>query len=59
MGGAVAALACRRFFKFETVFPCHYATFPLLEQTPEKFVAGMEGSGVNVVVPKVGETKDV
>ena len=23
MGGAVAALACRRFFKFETVVPCH------------------------------------
>ena len=28
MGGAVAALACRRFFKFETVIPCHYATLP-------------------------------
>ena len=27
MGGAVAALACRRFFKFETVVPCHYGTF--------------------------------
>ena len=23
MGGAVAALACRRFFTFETVIPCH------------------------------------
>ncbi|MFU0504556.1 metal-dependent hydrolase [Pseudaminobacter sp. NGMCC 1.201702] len=59
MGGAVAALACRRYFKFETVFPCHYATFPLLDQTAEKFVAGMEGSGVDVVVPKVGETKNI
>ena len=39
MGGAVAALACRRFFKFETVIPGHYATFPMLDQTPEKFVA--------------------
>ena len=45
MGGAVAALACRRFFKFETVIPCHYASFPMLDQTPDKFVAGMEGSG--------------
>ena len=33
MGGAVAALACRRFFKFETVVPCHYATFPIIDQT--------------------------
>ena len=46
MGGAVAALACRRFFKFETVIPCHYETFGLLDQTPDKFVDGMEGSGV-------------
>ncbi len=28
MGGAVAALACRRFFKFETVMPCHYRDVP-------------------------------
>jgi len=59
MGGAVAALACRRFFNFETVIPCHYKTFPLLDQTPEKFVAGMEGSGVDVVVPNLGEMKEI
>jgi L-ascorbate metabolism protein UlaG (beta-lactamase superfamily) len=56
MGGAVAALACRRFFKFETVIPGHYATFPMLDQTAEKFVAGLEGSATKVRVPKVGET---
>ena len=28
MGGAVAALACRRFFSFDTVVPCHFAHFP-------------------------------
>ena len=55
MGGAVAALACRRFFKFETVIPCHYKTFGLLDQTPDKFVEGMEGSGVKVVVPELGK----
>ncbi|MBZ9854704.1 metal-dependent hydrolase [Mesorhizobium sp. CA13] len=55
MGGAVAALACRRYFKFDVAVPCHYATFGLLDQTPDKFVAGMEGSGVNVVVPGIGE----
>lgn len=58
MGGAVAALACRRFFKFETIIPCHYKTFGLLDQTPDKFVAGMEGSGVDVVVPNIGEAWD-
>lgn len=59
MGGAVAALACRRFFNFETAIPCHYGTFPIIDQTPEKFVEGMEGSGVNVLTPKVGETVSV
>ena len=59
MGGAVAALACRRFFNFEAVIPSHYGTFPLLDQTPEKFVAGMEGSGVAVLTPKVGGSVDI
>lgn len=54
MGGAVAALACRRFFKFETVLPCHYGTFGIIDQNADKFVAGMEGSGVEVKVPEVG-----
>jgi L-ascorbate metabolism protein UlaG (beta-lactamase superfamily) len=54
MGGAVAALACRRFFKFETVLPCHYGTFPIIDHTADKFVAGLEGSGIDVKVPEVG-----
>ena len=56
MGGAVAALACRRFFKFDTVIPCHFGTFPMIDPTAEKFVAGMDGSGANVALPKIGET---
>ena len=59
MGGAVAALACRRFFKFETVIPCHYKTFGLLDQTPDKFIEGMEGSGTKVLVPAVGKAVEV
>ncbi|APH72506.1 metal-dependent hydrolase [Aquibium oceanicum] len=55
MGGAVAALACRRFFKFETVIPCHYASFPIVDQSADKFISGMEGSGTKVLTPKVGE----
>jgi L-ascorbate metabolism protein UlaG (beta-lactamase superfamily) len=56
MGGAVAALACRRFFKFETVVPCHFGTFPMIDPTAEKFEAGLEGSGVKVALPDIGET---
>ncbi len=56
MGGAVAALACRRYFKFDTVVPCHFGTFPMIDQSADKFVAGLENSGVDVALPKVGET---
>jgi L-ascorbate metabolism protein UlaG (beta-lactamase superfamily) len=55
MGGAVAALACRRFFRFDTVVPCHFGTFPLLDQTADKFVEGLEGSGVKVALPGIGK----
>ena len=56
MGGAVAALACRRFFNFEAVVPCHYASFPMVDQSAEKFVSGLEGSGMKVIVPAPGES---
>ena len=52
MGARTAALACKRFFNFETVVPCHYGTFPVIDQTAEKFVAEMGGN--RVVVPEVG-----
>jgi L-ascorbate metabolism protein UlaG (beta-lactamase superfamily) len=53
MGGAVAALACRRYFNFKTAIPCHYKTFGLLDQTADTFVAGMEGAGTRVEVPDI------
>ena len=56
MGGAVAALACQRFFKFATAIPCHYGSFPIIDKTPEKFVAGMEGAKTKVETPKPGES---
>lgn len=56
MGGAVAALACQRFFKFRNVIPCHYGTFGIIDQTPEKFQTGMDGSQTRVDVPGVGQT---
>jgi L-ascorbate metabolism protein UlaG (beta-lactamase superfamily) len=55
MGAKTAALACRRFFKFDTVIPCHYATFGLLDATADGFVAAMQGSGTKVVVPEKGK----
>lgn len=58
MGGAVAALACQRFFKFQTVIPCHYGTFPIIDQTADTFVAGMEGSPTKVHVAEVGVARD-
>jgi L-ascorbate metabolism protein UlaG (beta-lactamase superfamily) len=57
MGAKAAALACRRYFQFETIVPCHYGTFPVLDQSPDKFIAEM--GGANVVVPKVGEPFEV
>ena len=47
MGAKTAALACKRFFN-----SCHYGTFPVLDQTADKFVAEMGGN--RVVVPEVG-----
>jgi L-ascorbate metabolism protein UlaG (beta-lactamase superfamily) len=54
MGGAVAALACQRFFKFSTAIPCHYGSFPIIDQTPETFLVGMDGASTKVETPDVG-----
>lgn len=55
MGGAVAALACQRYFKFNTVLPCHYGSFPIIEKTADKFVAAMEDvKSTRVIVAKAG-----
>jgi L-ascorbate metabolism protein UlaG (beta-lactamase superfamily) len=59
MGGAVAALACRRFFNFEKVIPCHFGSFPIIDQSAEKFVEGMKGSGTEVLTPKPGDAVTV
>jgi L-ascorbate metabolism protein UlaG (beta-lactamase superfamily) len=53
MGARTAALACKRFFRFELIVPCHYGTFPVLDQTPDQFIAEL-GTDDNVLVPEVG-----
>jgi L-ascorbate metabolism protein UlaG (beta-lactamase superfamily) len=55
MGGAVAALACRRYFRFETILPCHYGTFPIIDQTADKFIAAMEGESGKVKAVRRGD----
>lgn len=57
MGAKTAALACKKFFDFETVVPCHYGTFPIIDQSADAFVSEMNGQ--NVVVPGVGEALDL
>ncbi len=54
MGGKIAALACRRYFDFETVIPCHYETFPALHGTAETFLAEMKGTDADVLIPERG-----
>jgi L-ascorbate metabolism protein UlaG (beta-lactamase superfamily) len=46
-----AAYAARKFFNFKTVIPCHYRTFPLLEQSAEALKEGLPG--VEVIEPEV------
>ena len=46
-----AAFAARKYFAFKTVIPCHYRTFPALEQDAGALRAGLPG--VNVIEPEV------
>ena len=46
-----AAFAARKYFDFKTVIPCHYKTFPLLEQTAEALKSGLPG--VDVIEPQI------
>jgi L-ascorbate metabolism protein UlaG (beta-lactamase superfamily) len=54
MGAKAAAFACKTFFQFKTIIPCHFGTFPgMLAPNADAFVAAMAGHQVKV--PKVGE----
>jgi L-ascorbate metabolism protein UlaG (beta-lactamase superfamily) len=57
MGAKTAALACKRFFAFELIVPCHYGTFPVLDQTADKFIEEMDSD--SVLVPEVGVAFEV
>ncbi len=55
MGGAVAALACKRYFEFKTVIPCHYGTFPIIDQSADTFISALDGDNIAVAALKPGE----
>jgi L-ascorbate metabolism protein UlaG (beta-lactamase superfamily) len=55
MDGQTAALAARRFFDFDDIIPMHFGTFPIIDQTPDAFVAAMEGAKARVHTPAIGE----
>jgi L-ascorbate metabolism protein UlaG (beta-lactamase superfamily) len=58
MGARAAAFACKKFFSFKTILPCHYGTFEgMLDPDASKFLAEMKGH--NVLAPKIGETVTV
>ncbi|MEM7596049.1 MAG: metal-dependent hydrolase [Pseudomonadota bacterium] len=46
-----AAYAARTFFAFKTVIPCHYKTFPLLEQSAQALIDALPE--VDVIEPEV------
>lgn len=51
MDMARAAYAAKRYFDFRTVIPCHYRTFPLLEQSANTLAERLPG--VRVIEPEV------
>ena len=53
----LAAFAARKYFDFKTVIPCHYRTFPALEQSADKLAAGLPG--VSVIEPQVLEAIEI
>ncbi|WP_170753231.1 metal-dependent hydrolase [Ruegeria lacuscaerulensis] len=46
-----AAYAAKRYFKFKTVVPCHYKTFPILEQSAQTLIDRLPG--LDVIEPVV------
>ena len=54
MGARAAALACTRFFDFDTIIPCHYGSFPIIDATADAFVSAMGAKAGTVQVPVPG-----
>ena len=59
MSPHTAALAMKKFVTPKVAIPCHYGTFPIIEQTADRFCQEMIGSGVEVIVPDNGQPFEV
>ncbi len=60
MGAKLAAMACRRFFAFDKILPCHYGTFPgMIDASADQFLTEMGQEASKVVVPGVLEPVSV
>ncbi|WP_417671398.1 metal-dependent hydrolase [Roseibium sp.] len=59
MGGKMAALACNRFFNFETIVPCHFGTFPIIDQTADTFIGGLGENASKVKLAEPGVAFEV
>lgn len=46
-----ASYAAKEFFNFKTVIPCHYRTFPILEQSAQTLIEALPD--VNVIEPEI------
>jgi L-ascorbate metabolism protein UlaG (beta-lactamase superfamily) len=51
MDMAGVAYAAKRYFDFKTLIPCHYRTFPALEQSAEGLIRALPN--VDVIEPQV------
>lgn len=51
MDARTAALACDRYFGFERVIPCHYATFGALAPNADEFVKAVQKVKVEAMAP--------
>ena len=59
MGGAVAALCCQRYFNFETILPCHFGSFGIIDQSADKFIDAMGGDSGKVALIESGASIEV
>ncbi len=59
MGGAVAALACKRYFKFDAILPCHFGSFPIIDQNADKFLQAMDDDASKVLTIEAGTSTTV
>lgn len=54
MGAREASYACRNFFSFEAIVPCHFGTFPMLKSSPDAFIEAMGDKAGTVKTPAPG-----